>query len=242
MNCATVDDLAAAYAVGAVDADEELAVSEHLATCSELHAESRELIGVAAAVPVTVDDVSPSPALRDRLMATVAATPQDHAPTRAPAVAGSAPVTDMRGVPGVPNAPARPRWSLRGWGALPGAVAAAALAAAVGLGAWGLSLNAQLAERDDVLRAVATADAAFAVAGSAGSGWVLETDGRAVFIADALAVLPEGRLYELWLIGPDGVPAAAGTVADTDGVTVVELEDSLEAPTSEPVLLATLEG
>jgi anti-sigma-K factor RskA len=86
---------------------------------------------------------------------------------------------------------------------------------------------------------------------------VLETDGRAVFLADALAALPEGRLYELWLIGPDGVPAPAGAVADTDGVTVVELEDALgsattfavtveaervEAPTSEPVLVATLEG
>jgi anti-sigma-K factor RskA len=136
-------------------------------------------------------------------------------------------------------------------------MAAAALAAAVGLGAWGIGLDRQLAERDAALRAVASADAAYAVSGTAGRGWVLEADGQAIFLADSLADLPADQLYELWLIGPDGDPVAVGTLTDTEGVALVELEQDLsaattfavtvetervEAPTSDPVMAATLEG
>ena len=85
---------------------------------------------------------------------------------------------------------------------------------------------------------------------------MLETDGQAIFLADSLAALPPDELYELWLIGDDG-PVAVGTLTDTDGVALVELEQSLgdaavfavtveaervEAPTSDPVLVASLEG
>lgn len=241
MRCDRVDELAAAYALTALPADEDRAVSEHLATCDEPHAEARELIGAAGVLPAALSPVQPSPALRARLMATVAATPQDH---RRPARV-AAPVRIE---------PRRAWWQL---GSLPAALAAAALAAAVGLGAWGLDLNRQLAERDEALRAVASADAAYAVTGSAGSGWVLETDGRAIFLADALADLPADRLYELWLIGPEAEPVAVGTLTDTEGVAFATLERGLgsattfavtvearrvDAPTSDPVLVASLEG
>jgi anti-sigma-K factor RskA len=241
MTCERLDELAAAYALGAVPADEERAMSEHLATCDEPHEEARELIGAAGLLPAALSPVAPSAALRERLMATVAATPQDHrrpAPVEAP----------------VRTEPRRPWWQL---GSLPTALAAVALAAAVGLGAWNLDLARQLADRDDALRAVASADAAYAVTGSAGSGWVLETDGQAIFLADALADLPADRLYELWLIGPEGEPVAVGTLTDTDGVAFATLERSLgsattfavtveaervDSPTTDPVLVASLEG
>jgi anti-sigma-K factor RskA len=155
----------------------------------------------------------------------------------------------------VPVEPDRRPW----WRVAPlaTALAAVALAAAVGLGAWGISLNQQLAERDAALRAVASADAAYAVSGSAGSGWVLQSDGEAIFLAESLAELPADQIYELWLIGDDEVPVAVGTIADPEGVAVVTLEQPLEgaavfavtveservdAPTSDPVLVATLEG
>jgi anti-sigma-K factor RskA len=241
MNCASVDELAAAYALSAVPDDEERAISEHLATCEQPHAEARELVGIASALPAGLDPVEPSPALRSRLMSTIDRTPQDHA-----APAPAAPMTV--------DAPRRRWWHLA---PLPAGLAAVALAAAVGLGAWGVSLNQQLAERDAALRAVATADTAYAVAGDAGSGWVLESGSTAIFLADALADLPPDRLYELWLIGPDGAPVAVGTLTDTDGVALVTLERELgeattfavtveaervEAPTSDPVLVASLEG
>jgi anti-sigma-K factor RskA len=245
MNCQTVDELAAAYALSAVPEDEERAITEHLSTCSEPHDEARSLIEAAALVPAALDPVQPSAALRSRLMATIASTAQDHRPAVAqrPALEAPRSIADRR-----------PWWRIA---PLPSALAAAALAAAVGLGAWGIGLDRQLAERDAALRAVASADAAYAVSGTAGSGWVLETDGQAIFLADSLADLPADQLYELWLIGPDGGPVAVGTLTDTDGVALVELEQDLsaattfavtveaervDAPTSDPVMVATLEG
>jgi anti-sigma-K factor RskA len=239
MTCERIDDLAAAYGLGAVDPDEERGISEHLVSCDRPHVEARDIIGVSTAVPAALEPVAPSAELRARLMATIAATPQEHA---APALPQPVPE------------PARPWWRLA---PLPTALAAVALAAAVGLGAWSLDLNRQLAERDEAIRMVAAADAAYAVSGSAGSGWVLEADGQAIFLADELAELPPDRIYELWLIGPGGDPVAVGVIADTDGVAVAPLERAIgnattfavtvergrvDAPTGDPVLVAPLEG
>lgn len=243
VNCADVDELAAAYALGSVEPDEERAISEHLATCESQHAEARELLAAASVLDAVADPVVPSPAFRSRLMTTIAETPQEH---RAPIA---------RAEPQAMTAPrAHPWWRLA---PLSAGLAAVGLAVVVGLGAWNLGLNQQLAARDAALRAVASADAAYAVTGSAGSGWVLETEGRAIFLAESLAELPADRIYELWLIGPDGAPVDVGTLTAIEGLTFVELERELgpasvfavtveaervRAPTTEPVMLATLGG
>lgn len=243
LRCADVDELAAAYALEAVPPDEERAISEHLVACDNPHAEARELIGAASVLAAAVEPMAPSAALRARLMTTIAETSQEHRPL----VATPAPRS-------VAAPPTRPWWRLA---PLPAGLAAVGLAAVIGLGAWNVNLNQRLANRDAALRAVASADAAYAVTGSAGSGWVLETDGRAIFLADSLAALPADRIYELWLIGPDGDPVDVGTLASAEGLTLVELERELgpattfavtieaervSSPTSEPVLVATLEG
>ena len=244
LSCEQVDELAGAYALGAVDPDEDRSISEHLATCDEPHVEARDLIGADAALAATAGDVAPSPGLRDRLMTTVAETPQEHRPQ---AVAAVTP-------PAAGVEPSRPWWRMQ---PVALGIAAVVLLLVIGLGAWGLSLNAQLAEREDALRAVANADAAFAVTGSAGSGWVIESGGDAHFVADGLAEPPAGQIYELWLLDAEGNPTAVGTVADPDDLVVVPLEQGLdnattfavtveqervEAPTSAPVLVASLEG
>jgi anti-sigma-K factor RskA len=242
ISCEQVDELAGAYALGAVDADEDRSMSEHLATCDQPHVEARDLIGAGAALAASAGDVSPSPGLRDRLMTTVAETPQEHRPQ-----AVATPVaTDPE--------PRRAWWRMQ---PVAMGIAAVALLLVIGLGAWGLNLNAQLAEREDALRAVANADAAFAVSGSAGSGWVIESGDVAHFVADGLAEPPPGQIYELWLLDAEGNPTAVGTVDDPDDLVVVPLEQDLadattfavtveeervEAPTSAPVLVASLEG
>ena len=177
-------------------------------------------------------------------MTTVAETPQEHRPTTVPAVAPSAADAEPR----------RPWWRMQ---PVAMGIAAVALLLVIGLGAWGLNLNAQLAEREDALRAVANADAAFAVSGSAGSGWVIESGDDAHFVADGLAEPPPGQIYELWLLDAEGNPTAVGTVDDPDDLVVVPLEQDLDnattfavtvesqrvdAPTSAPVLVASLEG
>lgn len=239
LDCAAVDELAPAYGLGAVDPAEERSISLHLQTCAEPHAEARELIDAASLLAHTLEPVVPSAALRDRLMATVQSTAQDHR------------TTPRRAYVPAPE-PQRRWWSM---GALPSAVAAAALAAAIGLGAWGASANAQLAEREEVLRAVASADVAYRVSGEAGDGWVLQSGSQAMFMADELDELPTDRHYALWLIQADGTTTRTGAVTETDGVAVVALEDLLtgsvrfavtieehvvEAPSGEPVLTAQL--
>ena len=48
LGCAAIDELAASYALGAVDPDEDREISEHLASCDQPHAEARSLISVTA--------------------------------------------------------------------------------------------------------------------------------------------------------------------------------------------------
>ncbi len=238
--CETVDELSAAYAVGALDPAEERAVSEHLATCRAPHAEARAALDSAALLAASLEPIEPSAGLRSRVMATVAATAQEHRATLS-----AAPVTSI-------GSAGRPWWTTS---RIPMAIAAVALAAAVGLGAWAAQLSGQLGDRDAALRAVAADDAIHAASGSAGKGWVIETDGRAMFMADDLAALPAGHLYELWLISADGVPEAVGTLEDPRGVALVTLDSPLEearafavtvesarveAPTSDPVIVAPL--
>ena len=244
MNCATVDELAAAYALGGVDAAEERDIAAHLDTCPEPHGEARDLIGAAAFVAAASEPVAPSPLLRDRLMATVGATAQDHRPLALP--------PSHRGLTAVPRAePAAWRRALA-----PLALAAAVMAAAI-LGVWNINLGQQVAERDQAIHAIASADAVHQVTGSAGTGLLLQEGGTATFVAEGLADLPAGHLYELWLIGADGSPVAVGTFVDDDGVALVALEHDIgaattfavtveaqrvDAPTTDPVLVASLEG
>ncbi len=244
MNCVTVDELAAAYAVGAVEPAEDVGVSEHLATCDQPHLEARDLIDGGALLGASVDPVAPSSGLRDRLMATVAATPQEHRPAPEPV-----PIPVPSG-----EQPAAATW----WrGMAPLALAAVALVLAIGVGIWNVNLRQEIAQRDHAIGAIASADAVHQVSGSAGSGLLLESDGGATFVADELAALPAGQLYELWLIGPDGTPVAVGTLEETGGLAMVPLEQEIgaattfavtveaervDAPTGDVVLQANLEG
>ena len=249
MNCTTVNELSAAYALGAIEADEERRVVEHLSACHQQHSDVRSMIEAAALVPVSLEPVAPSAALRGRLMATIAQTPQEDAvpvatPAQAPQPRAPQPIRSAE--------PRRPWWQLA---PLPASLAAVALAAVVGIGSWNISLNQQLGDRDAALRAVASADAIYAAQGSAGSGLVIESGEQAMFMTENLLDLPADQLYELWLIDGDNAPVAVGTLSDTDGVALVTLERDLgsatsfaitveservDAPTSEPVLVASL--
>jgi anti-sigma-K factor RskA len=247
LDCAAVDELAAAHGLGAVDAAEAEAIERHLASCGEPHTDAHGLIAAATVLPEALEPVTPSPELRGRLMATIAATPQEHRPIQVrPVQAEPSRVIEVE--------PRRPWWRVA---PLATGLAAVALAAAVGFGAWGVSLNRQIAERDAALQAVASANAIHAASGSAGSGWVIESGGEAMFMAEDLAELPSDQLYEMWLIGPDGTPTAVGTLTDTEGVALVPLDEALgdavtfavtveaervEAPTGDPVVVAALDA
>ena len=245
--CDRADELGAAYALGALGADEAHAVEQHLASCVEPHAELRDMLGADQALAASLEPVAPAAALRDRLLATVARTPQEHRSE-------------------VPAAPAVDEPERRGWfdwlsPRLSRPLAAAALVALLSVGAWNLSLQSQLSQRGRALRSVADAIAgggvAFRVDGSAGRGYVVDTPGSgAALVVAGLTSLPADRLYELWLIDASGRPVAVGTFVPSDGsVAVVAVDRDLigyatfavtverqrvAAPTGTPVMIGDL--
>lgn len=209
MTCSQVDALADAFALGALDAEEEAALRAHLTTCDQPHLEVQNALGAGMLLSASLDPVTPSPALRDRLMATIERTPQGHRP----AIPVSPPAARRGWLDWLSPRVARP-------------VALAAVVALVAVGVWNVSLQAQLGQRDAALRAVANAisgsQAAVRVDGSAGRGYVVDTPGAgaALVVAD-LTSLPADRLYELWLIDAAGSPVAVGTFHAKDGVVAV---------------------
>ena len=253
LDCAAVDQLDAAYALGALDAADRAAVGAHLASCEQPHAALRSLVGAGDVIAASVEPVAPPAGLRDRLMATIAATPQESADaeTEVPPAKGTTPGS----------------WIDRWFGWLsPGmarGLAAAAVVVAIALGAWNVALQSSIASRDQQLQAVASAigagHAAFRASGSIGAGYVVDDgQGGADLVVANLAPLEANRIYELWLIGSDSAPVAVGTFNGSGApVTVVPLERGLgtfttfavtieshrvEAPTSDPVMVATLGG
>jgi hypothetical protein len=73
MNCDDVRELEAAFALGALDADEFEAVREHLGTCDK-HADFVELRAAAIALGTNADELAPPAALRERVVASASAT------------------------------------------------------------------------------------------------------------------------------------------------------------------------
>ena len=218
-DCQAFDELDAALVLGAVTPEEARAALDHLATCDQPHERLRELLGASEALAMSLDPVAPDPGLRDRVMARIERTPQEH--RAAPQVGRRLEAKRSGGwlgwlSPGV----ARP-------------LAVAALVALLAVGAWNVSLQSQVAQRDRALRAVAEAisggQVAFRVDGSGGRGYVVETPGTgaALVIAD-LASLPSDKLYELWLLDAAGTPVAVGTFTPgSEALAVVRLERDL---------------
>lgn len=236
LSCATVDELAASYLFGAVGRDEEAAVTEHLGSCREAHAELRDGLG-GDLLAMGLEPVEPRPGLRDRLMATVARTRQDHVAARE--------VVDARPRRGTFD------WLTARWAR--GMVTAAVVVLA--LGAWNIGLQGELRASRQVAQAVADAEAVHIVSGDAGRGLLLDTGSGAAFVAAEMEDLPGDRVYEAWLIPAEGAPRAVGVFRPADGPMLVQLDDPLdgfatfaltverervESPTGAPVLAFTL--
>ena len=130
------EESAAAYALGALDADERQAFEAHLATCPKCAAELAELRRVTTGLAMSADRVAPPTDLKARTIARATGQPQARLKRAAPA---QAPPVSIVHTP----AP-RPAISLA-WLAV-----AAALAVAIGLGAYAWSLRSQLSSVQQV--------------------------------------------------------------------------------------------
>src|SRR5262245_61741557 len=231
-------DLAAPYALGILEGEEQDAFVAHLRTCTICQREVASLGRVVEALPQTLDEAPLPPSLRARVLAA--------------ATASTAPLE-------MPLRAARPSpWT--GW------LAAAATLAAVALGVFGLigraenaRLRQQLAlaqEREAMLdqqiavlrTSAASASQAAAVLRAADLGRVelagqtgaREATGRilwsasqgVVFVATNLPPLPPGRVYQLWVVADK--PRSAGVVVpDAAGhLTVISSEPVAARPTA----------
>ena len=71
MNCQEFEELSAAYALGAVTPEEQQAARAHLATCPKCTRLAGQLRSVVDLLPLSVAQVTPPAALRDRVLAAV---------------------------------------------------------------------------------------------------------------------------------------------------------------------------
>jgi anti-sigma factor RsiW len=245
-----VVELAAAYVLGALERDEELAVAEHLRTCDQEHPEMAELGGVVAYLAEPVPQVEPPASLRARILSAAA---EDLAARRvergAPVAPPESPATPTRPASVTPlDAARRSRQSRVGaW-----ALGLAAAFAIVVLGAWNIGLQNDLAAaRQYQSQVTAVLDlgqlpgsqvailAASAPGGPSGVG-VLPPTGQGRLVMQGLRPTSGNQVYEIWAIAEGQAPAPVGWfTVDSRGVGFF---DRMPSATGQSVLVAvTLE-
>jgi anti-sigma-K factor RskA len=259
-----VQDLAAAYALGALSPDEAIRFEAFLATSPDARREVAELRDVAALVALGQDDVAPSADLRERVLARVT----------------SGKISPIDGGTGAAS-PGRGRVPPLYWGAL-----AASVALAAGLG-WSstqlrkdmvalretaASAEATVAERQRRLEErEATLNSIFepgvklyqlTASGDPEPGIQLFWDQQrntAIIHGFRLKPVPGGREYQLWFIKdgkaipsvtfkpePTGharvekIPVPTGGALSAAAITV-EPEGGSPQPTSTPILVGALQ-
>jgi anti-sigma-K factor RskA len=232
--------LLGAFALGAVDADEAATVRAHLATCAECQAEMAELWLAVDRLPNTIEPMEASPALRDRIAAAIVAEAASPAPAQTVLSAAPAPEPVPTVAP-APPAPEPSRQPASFWSrATPWAAAAILLLLAAGLLVWNLRLRAQLATTP-VAETIALAPTDAAPEARGEVTYLPQDD---LFLLDVrdLPPLEPDQVYEVWLIGEDGVPAPAGVFDQpTDQHAIVADRDRYDtlAITAEPGPLGT---
>jgi anti-sigma-K factor RskA len=232
-------ELAAAYALDALDDMERARFERHLQACPECAAELR---GFAATATMMANATAAEPptALKARVLAGVAVTRQ-LPPEVATAGGGSrdGAVADS-GAPGIGRRRGG-RGATRPSGLVPkisAGIAAASLAAAAALAIVTVNTHDELStaqEHNAALAAVLAAPDARIVTGGTTAGGTATVvaslrRGEMVFTSAGLPALPASQVYQLWFLGA-GSPRSAGLVpaAGSSGSTAPVLASGLAA-------------
>lgn len=180
MRCEEFEELAGAYAIGALPADELIEADHHLATCDK-HQDVSELRAVAASLGRAVPEMDPPPALKTRLMDIV------HAEARAERRA-SEPRQAGRGIFG----------AIRDWLRQPQtgyALAGAFAVVAIALLVWNFSLQSDNGGGPNDGTLVASMSGA-----GSGTFTYLPDEDVALMRIDGMAPAPAGNTYQLWVM------------------------------------------
>lgn len=209
MSAADVHTLTGAYALDALDDAERAVFEAHLAGCAACREEVAALRETAARLTDGVA-VAPPPVVRTRVLAQARATPQ-LPPRGTPDAAGPTDVTDGRDE----VAARRRRQDPARRAALPWMVAAAvATVLAVAGTGFGVAQRQQAREArlvaEQVTGVLADPSARRSAADVAGGGRValVIAGDRAVLTTAGLPALPPDRVYQVWLVRPDGIRSA----------------------------------
>jgi anti-sigma-K factor RskA len=188
MEQGNLHELAAGYALDALDGAERAAFEKHLTGCEQCAADVRAFRETAALLAYAEDAPEPDAELRERILEEA-----------------------RRERPQPSVVVLRPRRAL----VATGLAAAAAVAAAVGLGIWAANLSnsldterAALADRARVAAILVDDQARRLPMGDQGEV-VSSSDGDAVMIVRDLDPAPSGQTYEAWVIDAGG-PVKAG--------------------------------
>jgi anti-sigma-K factor RskA len=225
LTCADVLELSGSFVLGALTPEEMDAVRAHLAGCPEAHAEMAELGSVVPALFESVEPVAPPPGLKARLLDAAAAEQQAMAATdRADRSFKPFPGAEIqrRGFD-VGALFRRPIWA---------GIAAAALVAAVALGALSLQLGTEVenlsAYRNgvvEVLEEAARPGAQLAILAAPESApgpkglAAVGADGSVAMVVRDLAPTTGTQVYTAWLIGAEGTPIPVGDFVVDDSRT-----------------------
>ncbi|WP_104105277.1 anti-sigma factor [Nocardioides sp. 616] len=198
--------LSGAYAIHAVDDFEQAQFERHLEGCPECRAEV-DSFRETAALLAQLSATEPPAELRPRVLHDVAA------------VRPLPPLTTRR--------TAARRWAP--------AVAAAAVIAAVGLGAavtqpWQDDDSSRTLTASDRVLAAADAQRVALELGDARATLVRSKSvGKAVLVTEAMPPAPEGHVYELWFQSPEGDMVPAGLMPRKSDQTVLLDGDARDA-------------
>lgn len=219
-------DLAAPYALDALDGDETRLFETHLATCHECQVELVEMREKAAELAFAAT-VTPPASIKQAVMAAIE-------------TAGSSEVVQLDS-----RRRGRLAWTI---------ATAAAVVAVVFFGLWAVTNN-QLSQADQIAAVYEAPDAQVIELDST-HGPVRfvysESLGDGVLNGGRLVELDADDVYEVWLIGSEG-PLAAGTLDAgeksvlVDGISpglvlamTVERAPGVDAPTSDPIFVTEL--
>jgi anti-sigma-K factor RskA len=237
LTCEEARELLPLLAIDALDVDERDVLEDHLAACEPCQAEAAAYAETAAVLALALPQEDPSPHLKGRLLAAA----------RRPRVVDAGDERPGRAETG--REPSRwPIWRVT----VSGLVAAVALLVALGAGFWAMNLRSELdaqsaqiatlTERAENYQRVAsvlqaadtqtrllngTNDAPSAF----GRVYVDPDTGDGMLMVRGLPPLPQGRSYQLWVVGTDGQRQSAGVLTWTDrqgnGYTLIQCPDKL---------------
>lgn len=238
-----IETAVAAWVLGALEPDEAESTRLHVGGCASCQQTLARLSRAAAALPLEVEEVTPPPRLRERIVVAAAA-----------ARASTIPSAPARKRPAGPPPRWKPTLTVQ-LGRLPmfAIAATVALVLVVGLVAGNaIGRRSVVPPPAQVVRYALVGHGT--LAGARGTVIYLKNDGVALVNFNGLPALAKGKVYELWLITPGGHTDAAGVfVPDSNGgkvvlvssplngysqiaVTAEDGPDGATAPTSPPQL------